>query len=754
MTAPDFLKFLNPSQREAVTHGEGPLLVIAGAGSGKTRVLTYRIAYLLRHAGVDPGRILAATFTNKAAGEMKDRLRALLGAAAEDLWIGTFHSICARILRKEIQHLGYTPGFVIYDEKDTESLVRDALRRCDLDEKVYTPAAVRWQIDRAKNDGLSPEALQEGTGGFFSPQVTKAYGVYQQLLRENNALDFGDLIRLAVVLFERFPRVADWYRERWQHILVDEYQDTNLAQYRLVRLMAGRSRNLCCVGDEDQNVYSWRGATVRNILDFDKDFPGARVVKLEQNYRSTNLILQAAGAVVARNRRRREKALWTARAGGAPILLAQLRNEYDEARFVVEELDQLFRDGLRPGDVAVFYRTNAQSRVLEECLLAANYAYTVVGGMKFYERAEVKDLLSYLRVIHNPLDSVGLRRVINTPPRGIGKTSVSRAEALGRETGTSLWDSLRTLAADRETGAALRKKLGAFVDLMEGFRREAGRLLPSALLQRVIAESGYVRRLEAEDTPESRSRAENVEELVNSLFAFEENTPDATLGSYLDQISLVTDVDGLEEKPDRVVLMTLHSAKGLEFPAVFIVGMEESIFPHSLSRDEPEEIEEERRLCYVGMTRAKDRLTLSYTLSRRVYGSLRFNEPSRFLTEIPPDLLSFHPASGAADAAAALSPSRGPRRGRGAGPAAAERTDASGRVIDYSYDQSGDYGEAPTSGLEELSLDPGTRVRHPNLGLGTVERVEGEGSRARVVIRFQRAGVRTFMLAHAELEIV
>jgi DNA helicase-2/ATP-dependent DNA helicase PcrA len=749
MTAPDFLKFLNPPQREAATHGEGPLLIIAGAGSGKTRVLTYRIAYLLRHAGVDPGRILAATFTNKAAGEMKDRLRALLGAAAGDLCIGTFHSTCARILRKDIHHLGYTPGFVIYDEKDAEGLVREALRRCELDEKLYTPGAVRWQIDRAKNEGLSPEEIEAGAGGFFSGQVTRAYGVYQQLLRENNALDFGDLIRLTVMLFERFPRVADWYRERWQHILVDEYQDTNLAQYRLVRLLAGRSRNLCCVGDEDQNVYSWRGATIRNILDFEKDFPGARVIKLEQNYRSTNLILQAAGAVVARNRRRREKALWTARAGGEPIVLSQVRNEYDEARAVVEELDRLCRFDLRPGDIALFYRTNAQSRVLEECLLAANYAYTVVGGVKFYERAEVKDLLSYLRVIHNPLDSMGLRRILNKPARGIGKTTLSRAEALARETGLSLSDSLRALAADQATGAALRKKLGAFLELMDGLRREAGRVLPSALLQKVIERTGYVRRLEAEDTPESRSRAENVEELVTSVFTFEENTPDATLGTYLDQISLVTDIDGFDETPDRVALMTLHSAKGLEFPVVFIVGMEETIFPHSLSQDDSDEIEEERRLCYVGMTRAKDRLYLSHALSRRVYGSIRFNEPSRFLAEIPPDLLSLHPAG---EEAAGLSAPWTPRRRHGR--AAGEGTDASGCVIDYSYDQSGEYGGPANSDLEGVALDPGTRVRHPNLGLGTVERVEGEGRRARVVIRFQRAGVRTFMLAHAELEIV
>jgi DNA helicase-2/ATP-dependent DNA helicase PcrA len=762
MSDPDFLKLLNPPQREAVTFGEGPLLVVAGAGSGKTRVLTYRIAYLVRSMGVQPGRILATTFTNKAAGEMKDRVRSLLGPAADELWVGTFHSMCTRILRKEIHHLGYKPGFVIYDEKDAEGVVREALRRCDLDEKIYTPNAMRWQIERAKNDARTPESIADAPDAFFSPNIIRVYDIYQRLLRENGAVDFGDLILLTVQLFERHPRVADWYRDRWQHILVDEYQDTNLAQYRLIRLLSGRTRNLCCVGDEDQNVYSWRGATIRNILDFEKDFPGARIVKLEQNYRSTNLILEAAGAVVARNRRRREKKLWSARSGGDPIVLHQARNEFEEARFVVGEVRRLRRSGLRAGDIAIFYRTNAQSRVLEECLLAENYAYTIVGGVRFYDRAEVKDLLAYLRAIYNPVDGMALRRIINSPSRGIGKVTVARAISLARESEIPFAEALRVVASDPETGSAARKKLTAFLELMDGLRDGGASALPSVLLQKLIDRTGYVRRLQDDDSPESRSRLENIEELVTSVYAFEENTPDATLGNYLDQISLVSDVDSLEEVPDRIVLMTVHSAKGLEFPVVMMVGMEESLFPHSLSQDDPDAIEEERRLCYVGMTRAKDHLYLCHAVSRRVFGSLRFNEPSRFFSEIPPDLISTRGSAWAMDPAAIGKTPGGVRARRGGGGKRSHGEGASGRVIDYSYDQSGDYGageygderEDSMSGLEAIDVAPGTSVRHPNLGLGTVERLEGEGRRARIVVRFQRGGVRTLMLAYAELEIV
>ncbi len=769
MPEPDFLKYLNPPQREAVTHGEGPLLIVAGAGSGKTRVLTYRIAYLVGHRGVPPERILAVTFTNKAAGEMRDRLRGLLGEAAADLWVGTFHSTCARILRKEIHHLGIPTGFVIYDEKDTQDVVREALRRCDLDEKIYAPGPMLWQIEQAKHEALSPEALAERADGPQSARVATVYGVYQALLRENRALDFGDLIRLTVELFERHPRVADWYRDRWRHVLVDEYQDTNLAQYRLVRVLTQGAGNLCCVGDEDQNVYSWRGATIRNILDFDRDFPDARVVKLEQNYRSTNLILRAAGAVVARNRRRRPKSLWTDRPGGDPIVVVAARDEHDEARFIVGEIERLRARGLKCHDVAIFYRTNAQSRVLEEALLEANFAYAVVGGVKFYDRAEVKDLLAYLRVIHNPADAVGLKRIVNTPPRGIGKTTIDRAEERARRDGITLHEAFQAEAGDARAAPAgnrrspaergptrSNRQIGEFLAFLERLREAATDALPSAILQRVIEETGYARRLDAEDTPEGRSRVENIEELVTSVFTFEESTPDATLATYLDQITLVSAVDTLEEAPDRVVLMTVHSAKGLEFPVVFIAGMEEGIFPHGLSQQDAESIEEERRLCYVGMTRAKDRLYLTRAAARRVFGSLRFNDPSRFFDEIPEEFVRLAPTRGGGGPEM---DSRGARRAvlRRRGGEGASRARDGQRRIDYDYDQTGEHGEdreMPLSDLADMSLEKGMRVRHPNLGLGSIERLEGEGRRARVVIRFDRAGLRTFMLAYAELEIV
>ena len=644
LTADEILDGLNPEQQQAVQHTEGPLLILAGAGSGKTRVLTQRIAYLVGACGIAPEGILAVTFTNKAAGEMRERVEKLLGSDARALWLATFHSICVRLLRREIGHLGYSRGFVIYDDADSLGVVKEVQKRHDLDPKVLDPRRLRWRIDQWKNAGLSPSAAAHDAVDFEDRRAAELYATYQRLLGEAGALDFGDLLLKTVELFRRFPEVLAHYRRRFQYVLVDEYQDTNRVQYELVQQLAREHRNLCVVGDPDQSIYAWRGADVRNILDFERDYPDARVVKLERNYRSTEPILKGASGVVAHNHARKEKDLFTEREGGERIRVFEARDDREEAQFVVREIIQAARETPRPyGDFAVFYRTNAQSRVFEEEFLKYNVPYVVVGGVRFYDRAEVKDALSYLRLLQNPADNAALRRIVNRPPRGIGKTTMERAEAIAIAENLTLLEGMARYV-ESDAGSRAAPKVRRFCALLDGLREDAMNAAPAAAIARVLDRSGYVAALERAGGPDAETRLENLRELLAAAEDFSranaEIVDDARseLELFLDQVALVSDLDTYDPGDGSVSLMTAHSAKGLEYPVVYLVGMEEGVFPHAGSIRDDEGIEEERRLCYVGMTRAMEQLTLTSAAERLRYGSRTYGVPSRFLAEIPPEV--------------------------------------------------------------------------------------------------------------------
>jgi len=719
MQPEEILEGLNPEQRLAVETTEGPLLVLAGAGSGKTRVLTHRIAYLVGACGIPSDGILAVTFTNKAAGEMRERVRKLLGPEHDNLWVSTFHSTCVRILRRDIGHLGFSPGFVIYDASDSLGVVKQALKRHGLDPKSVDPRRIAWHIDEWKNACVPPPAAQEQAADLDSERAAEVYATYQRLLVDANALDFGDLLLRTTELFDRFPEVLRYYRTRWQYVLIDEYQDTNRVQYKLVEQVAGEHRNLCVVGDPDQSIYAWRGADIRNILDFENDYPDAKIVVLERNYRSTQPILTGASGVVAHNHDRHSKNLFTEREGGDAIRVYAAPDDRDEAQFVVRQILAGSRDGARPlGGFAIFYRTNAQSRLFEEELLKYDVPYVVVGGVRFYDRAEVKDALAYLRLVMNPADDMALRRIVNKPARGIGKTSVERADAVAREHGVPLLKGLQILSED--AGGRSAPKLRAFSDLMARLSSEIDGAAPADAIARVLDRSGYTRALEKEGTPEAEARMENLRELLAAADDFAREGGEALSGErsalelFLDQVALVSDLDSYDRRDETVSLMTVHSAKGLEFPVVFLSGMEEGIFPHSAALRDGRGLEEERRLCYVGMTRAMETLTLTCAAERFRFGSRSHGVPSRFLREIPPEVVegeTHTPAGG----------------------------DSS---LDYSYSQ----GDAP-------DVAPGLRVRHPVFGAGVVLSVAGNEPNQKLKIRFERAGVKTVLVRYANLEL-
>jgi DNA helicase-2/ATP-dependent DNA helicase PcrA len=744
--AASILDDLNPEQRQAVEATEGPLLVLAGAGSGKTRVLTRRIAYLIGVCGIPAESILAVTFTNKAAGEMRERVDKLLGPSGGELWIGTFHSTCLRILRREIGHLDRSRGFVIYDDADSLGVAKQVLKRHGLDPKILDPRRVRWRIDQWKNQGLLPSEAAAQAVDIDTEQMAELYATYQRLLLDANALDFGDLLLQTQELFESFPAVLEYYQRRWQYVLVDEYQDTNRVQYQIVTQLADVHRNLCVVGDPDQSIYAWRGADIRNILDFERDYDNAKVVKLELNYRSTQPILSAASAVVANNLGRKEKQLITEREGGRLVQLFEAADDREEAQFVVRQiLTSNSRAGRPFGDYAVLYRTNAQSRPFEEELLKYDIPYTVVGGMRFYERAEIKDILSYLRLAVNPGDDQAVRRIVNRPARGIGKTTLARAEALAAERDVSLLEALRLYAAGGETGSAARTagKVKAFLSLMRELRAELEAVGGSVdhAISEVLQRSGYLEALQREATPEAEVRVDNLRELVASAEDFHRANADeldddrSELGLFLDQVALISDIDGYEQRSERVSLMTAHAAKGLEFPQVFLVGMEERIFPHASSSNDPSGLEEERRLCYVGMTRAMELLTLTCAQERRRFGERSSQSPSRFLREVPAKLLE-------------IERSIHHRERAGHGP----HTAGDDRSLDYSYSQvSADGSQDPADGGDTGTF-AGMRVRHQVFGLGTILAVMGDGLNQKLKIRFDRAGVKTVMVRYANLE--
>ena len=625
-------------QKEAVFHTEGPLLVLAGAGSGKTRVLTHRVAYLIEEKKVNPWNIMAITFTNKAAGEMRERVDQLVGFGSESIWVSTFHSSCVRILRRHIENLGYSTNFTIYDTDDQKTLMHQVLKTLDLDPKTYRDRAMLTCISNAKNELISPEEFELNAGGDYRQKnVAKVYKEYQKQLRNNNALDFDDLIMLTVDLFQCCPEILDYYQEKFKYIMVDEYQDTNTAQFQLVSLLAKKYQNLCVVGDDDQSIYKFRGANIENILNFERFFPSAHVVKLEQNYRSTQNILEVANEVISNNQGRKEKRLWTANGEGERVKLRQFDMAADEADFIVEDIEKSDRPY---GDIAVLYRTNAQSRLLEEKCISNSVPYRLVGGVNFYQRKEIKDILAYLKTIANGRDDLAVQRIINVPKRGIGATTINRIVAYAQEQELSFYDALKEWTEIPGVGKA-GIKLEKFISLIQVFRSKLDYFSGRELIEDILESTGYKEELEAEGSIEAQTRMENIEELVNKAVSYWESAEDPSLSGFLEEVALVADVDSMDDSENRVVLMTLHSAKGLEFPKVYLAGMEDGLFPGTMSimSDDPTDIEEERRLCYVGITRAREELIITAARQRMVNGETRYARVSRFVDEIPASLL-------------------------------------------------------------------------------------------------------------------
>lgn len=636
------LSGLNPQQQKAVKATDGPLLIMAGAGSGKTRVLTHRIAYLMVEKGVNPYNILAITFTNKAAREMKERIQNLIGGAGEEIWISTFHSMCVRILRRDIDRIGFNRNFTILDATDQQSVIKGILKDKNIDPKKFDPRAILGSISSAKNELIDPEEFSKTAGGYYEQVVSDIYTEYQKRLRKNQALDFDDLIMTTIQLFKRVPEVLEYYQRKFQYIHVDEYQDTNKAQYMLVKMLAARFKNLCVVGDSDQSIYRWRGADIANILSFEKDYPNAQVILLEQNYRSTKRILLAANEVIANNVNRKPKNLWTENAEGNKIVYYRAVSEQAEAQFVAGKIKEMVESGKRRlSDIAILYRTNAQSRVMEEVLLKSNIEYSIVGGIKFYDRKEIKDILSYLRLIANPDDDISLQRVINVPKRGIGSSSIDKIANFALSHDMSMYQALEAIDMIG-LSPKIAKAAAEFRDFIQNYSRMQEYLSVTELVDEVLDKSGYREMLKAERSLEAQSRLENLEEFLSVTKNFEETSEDKSLIAFLTDLALVADIDSLDEdgqKTDAVVLMTLHSAKGLEFPVVFLIGMEEGVFPHSRSLMEEAEMEEERRLAYVGITRAEEELYITNAQMRTLFGQTKMNPESRFIKEIPEDVL-------------------------------------------------------------------------------------------------------------------
>ena len=771
----DIFEGLNPMQKQAVEHMKGPLLIMAGAGSGKTKVLTCRIANLLAH-GVAPYRILAITFTNKAATEMKERAERMIGAAAKDVWLSTFHSFCARFLRREIEATElYKKNFVIYDTSDSQAVIKDALKQLELDEKQYTPGSILNAISNAKNQLQGPRTFRKLADGFFQQKVADVYDIYQKKLRDNNALDFDDLLMVSVTLLEENEDIREKYQRRFQYILVDEYQDTNGAQYQLTKILAAGHRNLCVVGDADQSIYGWRGADIRNIMDFENDYPDATTIKLEQNYRSTKTILAAANAVIEHNTERKKKALWTENPEGEKVTTYQATDERDEAHFIATTMmKQKTIFNADYGDMAVLYRTNAQSRILEEGLMAAHIPYTMVGGLKFYDRKEIKDIVAYLRVIFNPLDDVSLLRIINVPKRGLGATSVAKLVDYAAAEELTLFDVISNpdmLATIPGITARVKKPLELFTTFLFNTMATAGNLAMDDLIERVLDESGYKKELEEDKKPEAKDRLENLKEFVGMAKEFMKSEEQPTLENFLAQLSLVSDIDNADMEDDRVTLMTLHAAKGLEFPIVFMAGMEEGVFPHSRTLMDVSQLEEERRTCYVGITRAERKLYLTYARTRMLYGHMNANPPSRFLKEIPEEYLE------------QLVPRRNAYGFANANSYGAQQQHG---VMAFRPTTSGAYGGAvrgahftgqpqsalaamqslaqrnvnqkPAAGVIRPDMNVAWRVgdkaRHGKWGVGTVVSVKGEGEEVQLQIAFPGQGVKGLMQKYAPIEKV
>ena len=709
----DLLESLNPVQREAVQHTEGPLLLLSGAGSGKTRVITHRIAYLIRHHGVSPYNILAVTFTNKAAEEMRTRLENLIGQS--QLWVATFHSTCAQILRRDIHHLGYDRSFTIYDTADQQTLVKELIKTLQL--SLNNPGPVLGEISRAKSDFVSPTEYASKAIGFFEESVAKIYPMYQDYLRQNNSLDFDDLIKLTVELFEANPNVLEYYQEKLQYILVDEYQDTNRGQYLLVHALAQNHQNICVVGDDDQSIYSWRGADINNILDFEKDYRGTKVLRLEQNYRSTKNILEAAYHVIRNNQKRKEKQIWTDNKTGSAITLHEATDDIREADYVLRQIREWRSRRRKYGECVIFYRINAQSRTFEDALRGANIPYQIVGGIRFYERMEVKDIMAYMRVIVNPADTVSIKRIINTPRRGIGVATVQKIEDFAYEEGIPLFAAIQHVDEVSTLNNGAKNKVRAFAELIASFNPHDP---PARTAEDLLDRTGYLQVLRSEGTIEAQTREENLGELIAAVTEYEESETEPTLWAFLERITLASDIDNMEDKSDVVTMMTLHSAKGLEFPIVFMVGIEEGLLPHQRSYNSEAELEEERRLCYVGLTRAQEHVYLTHARSRRLYRDLDYRIPSRFIEEIPAELVN-----------QGTVPESSPRQ----------------RVVS-SYDPDEPDHEDEVQSYYEI----GDIVYHTKFGRGRITAISGHGFDMRITVRFERGSEKVLAAAFAHLQ--
>ena len=710
----DLLESLNPVQRKAVQHTEGPLLILSGAGSGKTRVITHRIAHLIRYHRISPYNILAVTFTNKAAEEMRTRLDNLIGPS--QLWVSTFHSTCAQILRRDIHHLGYERSFTIYDTADQQTLIKELIKTLQL--RLNSPGAVIGEISRAKSDFVSPEEYTKRAMGFFEQSVAQIYPMYQDFLRTNNALDFDDLIKLTVELFDDNPNVLAYYQDKFRYILVDEYQDTNRGQYLLVNALAQKHENICVVGDDDQSIYSFRGADINNILDFENDYPDTTVLRLVQNYRSTKNILEAAYHVIRNNQKRKEKQIWTDNKKGSAITLHEATEDIREADYVLRQIREWRGRGRKYGDCVIFYRINAQSRTFEDALRGANVPYQIVGGIRFYERMEVKDIMAYMRVIVNPADTVSIKRIINVPRRGIGVATVQKIEDFAYDEGIPLFEAIQRVGEVSTLNNGAKNRVREFAELIASFNANDP---PSRTAEDLIDRTGYLQTLRSEGSIEAQTREENLQELVAAVTEYEESETEPTLSGFLEKITLASDIDSMEDKSDVVTMMTLHSAKGLEFPIVFMVGIEEGLLPHQRSYDTEAELEEERRLCYVGLTRAQEHLYLTYARSRRLYRDIDYRIPSRFIEEIPPELVEQG------------TPYESPQR-----PV----------VSTYDPDEP-DYEEEVS-----FPYDVGDVVYHGQFGRGKVTAINGYGFDMRITVRFERGSEKVLAAAHARLQRV
>lgn len=763
----NLIEGLNDKQKEAVLATEGPCLVIAGAGSGKTKVLTHKIAYLLSEKNVKPWNILSITFTNKAANEMKQRVEKLVGEASQEMWLGTFHSICVRILRRFIDRIGFDTTFLIFDSTDQRTLVKECIKSIGLDDKLFTDRSVLSEISNGKNDMLEPKAYQvKYNGDFRKEKIGEVYELYQKKLKENNALDFDDIINYTIKILTENPDVLEYYTEKFKYVLVDEYQDTNKAQFMLVSILASKYGNITVVGDNDQGIYSFRGADITNILNFEKDFPGSKIVKLEQNYRCTGNILKAANAVIKNNENKYDKKLWTENEEGKLPCIYKAEDEYDEASYIVKQINMLkMEEYLKLSDFVILYRMNSQSRAIEDIFRRENIPYKIIGGLKFYERKEIKDIIAYLRLIFNTSDNLSLKRIINEPKRGIGKTSLDNIQDISDKTGKSMYEIIK-YAEQYELNRVKANSI-QFVEVIEELRKQVNQIPISELIKLTLNKTGYVKALENENTIEAESRIQNLEEFLTVAIEFEEQMAENTLAEFLESISLTSDIDNMEESEDTVTLMTLHSAKGLEFPVVFLVGMEEGIFPGYKSIGEIKELEEERRLFYVGITRAMQYLYLTCAKRRTIFGSTSYNQMSRFLKEIPKDLLDGYEEIDNEDNNSFKDSNYGWEYG----------TNYAGKVKTYKFDnvekipevkeKVGAFqfrtAESFLNSLNKKASDrqvdmtkykEGQRIYHKKFGEGTINKIEQEGEDYKLDIQFDKVGHKRLMAKFAELEII